>query len=37
MLLRNETLMDIEAIISEPTGRPVTPNEVKSKIKGLQS
>lgn len=37
MLLRNETLMDIEAIISEPTGRPVTPNEIKSKIKGLQS
>lgn len=37
MLLRNETLLDIEAIISEPTGRPVTPNEVKAKIKGLQS
>ncbi len=37
MLLRNETLLDIRAIISEATGRPVTPNEVKAKIKGLLS
>ncbi len=37
MLLRNETLVDVKAIIAEATGRPVTPNEVKAKILELKT